>query len=123
VVNKEPLYKAIGYFYQCPACHASQGVEADDSFLKALVSEEQLGDILSMRDIQKENDALRPLKAFQGVHCEVCGQAIMDWTKDSVERAATGWGWGHATCWRTPAGQVIQSTRLAAKMAVVMWGH
>ncbi len=64
ISNKEPYYSSIGHYYECPACHTVSEVEPDDSFLKAMISEAQLKDIVKAVDIQKESDTLKPLKAF-----------------------------------------------------------
>lgn len=106
IVNKEPHYKSISNYYQCPSCHTSYGVEPDDSFLKAMVSEKQMENIILVEDTLKENETLRPLKAFLNVPCEICGEPITEWTEDSVKGAVEGWGWGHSKCWNTDVGNL-----------------
>ena len=106
MVNKEPQYKSISNYYQCPSCHTSHEVEPDDSFLKAMVSEKQMENIILVEDTLKENETLRPLKAFLNVPCEICGEPITEWTEDSVKGAVEGWGWGHSKCWNTDVGNL-----------------
>jgi hypothetical protein len=98
MVNKEPHYKSISDYYQCPSCHTSYGVEPDDSLLKAMVSEEQLENIVLVEKTVKENPTLEPLKAFLDVACEIRGKPITEWTEDSVKAAVEGRGWGHSKC-------------------------
>ncbi len=59
IVNKRPLYKTFSNYYECPSCHTSFGVEADD--------------ILQIRNIQEENETLKPLKVFLSIACDICG--------------------------------------------------
>ena len=107
IVNKQPQYKGIGINYHCPVCWASSGIEPDDAFLKAMVSEAKLQDILTVRDIQEENDALRPLKPFLSVPCEICGKPITEWAeKSNVWAAINGCGWCHDGCWNTELGKL-----------------
>ncbi|MFC1926702.1 hypothetical protein ACFLWV_03000 [Chloroflexota bacterium] len=111
IVNKEPHYKHAYNYFQCPACHSSSSVEGDDSFLRAMVSETQLENVHFLEEYKKENDALRPLKVFLDLPCEVCGKPVTEWTKRNVEMGANGSGWGHTQCWQSSNGQV----RLYAK--------
>lgn len=106
MVNKEPHYKSISNYYQCPSCHTSYGVEPDDSFLKAMVSEKQMENIILVEDTLKENETLGPLKAFLNVPCEICGKPITKWTKDNVWAAINRCGWGHDECWNTDLGKI-----------------
>jgi hypothetical protein len=112
MVNKEPHYKCIYNYYICPSCHNAQQVKADDSFLKAMVTEEQLENTRRVEELQNENDVLRPLKAFLSVPCEICGQAITKWSEGEVKMAISGHGWGHIKCWNSSTGQL----RLTAKI-------
>lgn len=112
IVNKEPHYKFYGNYYQCPACHFWYGVKEDDSFLKAMVSAEQLKNTHRVEEFQKENDALRPLKVFLDLPCEVCGQPITEWSDQDVRRGVIGGGWGHTQCWNTTKGQAKQFAKL-----------
>jgi regulator of replication initiation timing len=112
MVNKEPHYKSISNHYQCPSCYNSHGVEPDDSFLKAMVSEEQMENIILLEKTLKENEVLKPLKAFQDVPCEICGKPITEWTADSVKGAVEGWGWGHGKCWNSDMGKLRLTLKL-----------
>ncbi len=112
MADRQPRYKSIGSNYLCPSCHSSQ-VEADDSFLKAMVSEGQSDNIVIARKTLEENEALRPLKAFWDVPCEICGKPITEWTKDNVSVAVDGCGWAHEKCWKTDLGNIRLAVRLA----------
>ena len=81
IVNKEPCRKYYITLYECPACHFSHQVTEDDSFLKAMVSEEQMENVYQLQQVLKENEALRPLKVFLNLPCEVCRQPITEWTE------------------------------------------
>lgn len=106
VVNRKPYYQSISNYYQCPACHASFGVEPDDTFLKVMVSEEQMENIILVEETLKENKALEPLKAFLDVPCEICGQPINEWTEDNVKAVMSGYGWAHTKCWNGDVGKL-----------------
>lgn len=112
MANRQPRYKSIANYYQCPCCHTSRG-EPDDSFLKAMVSEEQIENIIIAEKTLEENEALRPLKAFLDVPCEMCGRPITEWTKGNVSAAVDGYGWGHDKCWSTDLGQMRLAVRLS----------
>jgi len=106
IVNKEPHYKFFGNKYYCPACQYGLGVKEDESFLKAMVSEEQLQDIKHVDEIVKENETLKPLKAFLDITCQICGHPITEWTEDNVKAAVDGFGWAHNKCWNTDLGKL-----------------
>ena len=112
MVNKEPHYKQFSNYYVCPACHFGSGVRPDNSFLKGMVSEEQIENIRRAEELQKENDALKPLKVFLNLPCEVCGQPVTEWTEQDVKRGVSGLGWGHTACWNTDKGQIKQFFKL-----------
>jgi len=99
IVNRKPYYKGVGSGYNCPSCHLSRMVKADDSFLKAMVSDAQLANIHRCDDIQKENDSLKPFKAFFSLPCEVCGKPIAEWTDENIATGIQGLGWCHKKCW------------------------
>lgn len=113
MVNNESHYKGISSYYQCPSCHTSYGLKPDDSFLRAMVSEKQLDDIILVEKVFKENEALRPLTAFLDVTCEICGKPIKEWAKESVTAATNGYGWGHGQCWNSELGKM---------KLVIKWG-
>jgi len=106
IVNKEPHYKFYGNEYYCPACHYSSGVKEDDSFLKAMVSEEQLQNTKHVEEVVKKNETLKPLKAFLDTTCQICGHPITEWTEDNVKAAVDGFGWAHNKCWNTELGKL-----------------
>lgn len=112
IVNKEPHYKSISNYYQCPSCHTHLGVEPDDSFLKAMVSDEQMDNIVLLEKILKENQAMEPLKVFLNLPCEICGQPMTEWSEQDVRRGVMGSGWGHTQCWNTTKGQARKFAKL-----------
>jgi len=112
IVNKEPCRKYYITAYECPACHSSYQVTEDDSFLKAMVSEEQMGNVCRLEQVLKENDGLKPLKAFLNLPCEVCGQPITEWTDYMVQKGVKEHCWGHAKCWNSDMGQIKQMMKL-----------
>lgn len=112
MVNKEPHYKSISNYYQCPSCHTHLGVEPDDSFVKAMVSEEQVDKTRRIEELQKVNNALEPLKVFLNLPCEICGQPVTEWSEKDVRRGVMGNGWGHTQCWNTSKGQARQFAKL-----------
>jgi len=113
IVNKEPARKYYITFYKCPACHYSHQVTEDDSFLKAMVSDEQIENIHRLEQVLKENEALKPLKVFLNLPCEVCGQPIAEWTEYEVQKGVKEHCWGHAKCWNSDEGQIKQYMKLA----------
>jgi len=116
MVNQEPYNKFYTTYYKCPACHYSHGVKDDDSFLKAMVSEEQLENTQRIKEVLKENKVLKPLKAFLDVPCEICGELITEWTEQNVKMAVGGFGWGHSHCWNSDVGHLRHLGRLAKEM-------
>jgi hypothetical protein len=112
IVNKEPYFKYLSNYYECPACHNPRTVKPDDSFLKAIVSEKQLEDIRRCVEVQKENDSLSPFKVFFDIRCEVCGKPVTNWNDGNIERGISGRGWGHTQCWISQLGQLHQIIKL-----------
>lgn len=96
------------YSIQCPCCHCSSWVKPDDSFLRAMVAEDQLMNIYHARSMMEENAILRPFKVLPTTPCNICGKPITDWTEDEVKRLAAGLGWGHKDCWNTFLGKIKQ---------------
>jgi len=115
IVNKEPHHKQIYNYYQCPSCHNSRYVKADGSFLKAMVTEEQLENTRHVEELQKENDLLKPLKVFLSVNCEICHKPITEWSEGEVKMAISGYGWGHVSCWNSSSGQFLMMTKALQK--------
>lgn len=112
IINKEPYRKYHVISYKCPACHYSHQITEDDSFLKAMVSEEQIGNIYRLQQVLKEDEALKPLKVFLNIPCEVCGQPITEWTDYMVQKGVKEHCWGHAKCWNSDMGQIKQMMKL-----------
>jgi hypothetical protein len=115
LVNKKPHYEYFYNYYVCPACHQHSGVKADDSFLKAMVSEKQQENVRLIEQLQQEYDALRPFRVFFDLPCEVCKRLVTGWTEQDLQMGIKGLGWGHGGCWRTSAGQLIQLLRFLEK--------
>lgn len=106
IVNKDPHWKYQSDRYLCPSCYDHR-VRADNSFLKAMVTSEQLERTRLAEDLEKENKILRPLRAFLDVTCQICHEPITEWTETNVKVAISGYGWGHVKCWNSPAGQFL----------------
>ena len=112
IVNKEPCRKYHVISYKCPACHYSHQATEDDSFLKAMVSKEQVENVYRLQQVLKENEALKPLKVFLNLPCEVCGQPVTEWTEYDVQKGVKEHCWGHAKCWNSDMGQFKQYMKL-----------
>ena len=112
MVNKKPHSQYLDY-YECPACHSPSFMKPDDSFLKAMVSEEQLENVRRAEQLQKELDNFSPFKAFFDLKCEVCGQPVTQWTDQTIKGGIIGLGWGHEACWDTIKGSFMIVTRTA----------
>ncbi len=112
IVNKEPCRKYHVISYKCPACHFSYQVTEDDSFLKAMVSKEQIENVYRLEQVLKENEALKPLKVFLNLPCEICEQPITEWTEYEVQKGVREHCWGHAKCWNSDMGQIKQMVKL-----------
>jgi len=117
MTNKDPYYKHTANWYQCPSCHTNYGVEADDTFIKAMVSEEKLDNIIKAGELKKENDILKPLKPFLSLACEVCGKPITEWNEDNVNIAIEYRLWGHTNCWNGGVGQLKLLLKISKDMA------
>ncbi len=115
IVNKEHQNEFYGNQYYCPACHFSLGVKPDDSFIKAMVSEEQMGNIVLVEKTLKEAKVLEPLKAFLEVPCEICGEPVKEWDNQNVKLAIDGFGYGHTRCWSGELGQLRQLRKFLEK--------
>ena len=113
IVNKEPCRKYHVISYKCPACHYSHQVTEDDSFLKAMVSKEQMENVYRLQQVLKENETLTPLKVFLNLPCEVCEQPITEWTDYMVQKGVKEHCWGHTKCWNSDMGQIKQLMKLA----------
>ncbi|MBA7564317.1 hypothetical protein ES708_05980 [subsurface metagenome] len=108
--------KAYTYYRPyCPVCHSSNWVKPDDSFLRAMVSEEQLENTYKAEQLMEQNGTLlkiitilKPFHVLIGMPCEVCGELITDWTEDKAKEFATGIGWMHQKCRKTLTGVMKQ---------------
>ena len=80
-------------YYGCPVCHMSN-VQPDDTFLKALVSEEQIKNVRCFEQLQMENDELKSFTVFFNLKCDVCGQPVTEWTEQNLRKGIAGLGWG-----------------------------
>ena len=105
IVNKEPHNKFVNNYYQCPSCHNSRMVKGDDTFINALVTEEQRENIVHVEGLRKELEILRPFKILLDTPCEICCQPIADWSELNLKAGIKGLGWAHNACWNNPAGQ------------------
>lgn len=101
IINRSRDRRYLLNSYCCPLCNYSSSVKADESFLKALVSQDQLENTYLVEQLLEENATLKPLEAFFSIPCEMCKKPITDWTKDNVNAAIMGFGWGHVQCWNT----------------------
>ncbi|MFC1982347.1 hypothetical protein ACFLV5_00930 [Chloroflexota bacterium] len=99
--------------YQCPVCHYTYKVKADESFIKALVSEEQLENTYIVEQLIEENAILRPLTVFFTIPCDICSKPITDWNEYNIKAAIAGFGWGHSQCWNTAVGKFKIITKAA----------
>jgi predicted RNA-binding Zn-ribbon protein involved in translation (DUF1610 family) len=109
IVNKPPYKKGFGYGYKCPSCHLGSYIVADDSFLKAMASKQQLEDTESLIKVKKEYDTLLPFKAFLNAPCEVCHKPVGEWDAFNVKLAIQGAGCGHTSCWNSELGKMRQT--------------
>ncbi|MFC1970717.1 hypothetical protein ACFLV0_02105 [Chloroflexota bacterium] len=110
MVNKAPHYQILGknYYYYCPSCYSNNGVEPDDSFLKAIVSEKQVENTKYTEQLVNENEMLKPFKAYFSVPCEICHEPVKEWDDFNVKFAMRGIGFGHTQCWNNKSGQLLQ---------------
>lgn len=106
MTNGKPGSKFQGKYYVCPVCHYMNSVKADDSFLKALVPGRRLEDVQLTEELLKENEVLRPFKAFLSTPCEICHQAVTEWDDANVQAVIGGVGCGHTACWNTDLGRL-----------------
>ena len=110
LVNKEP-YRSTHNFYMCPACHCPR-TRANDSFLKAMVSDKQLENVRLVEQFERENRVLQPFKAFLESPCVVCGQPVNEWSDDLVQSVMKSSQPVHPQCRNTLEGQPRMSDSL-----------
>jgi len=115
IINKKPE-KRLSTYYKCPVCQLSSFVTADDSFLKAMISKEQLEHAYRTERLLNENERLKILERFFDVKCEICGKPILDWTDDNIKKAVDGYGWVHNQCWRSNQGSKIITEEVAKRI-------
>lgn len=106
MVNKTPHYKIPGNYY-CPSCF-STSVTADDTFLKALLTKEQVENVIYTEQVVQENQILQPFRAFFSLPCEICHDPVTEWDDYNVKIAIDGMGIGHTDCWNTEVGRSRQ---------------
>ena len=116
ITNKKPKYKFFGNGYQCPVCHNWYAVKEDDSFLKALVSEQQLDDTQHLEKVLGEHEVLLPFKAFLNAPCEICHEPIKEWDDYNVKLAIEGIGCGHTHCWNSEVGRFRELRKAIEKV-------
>jgi len=109
IVNRGPYYQYASNYYQCPACHSSLWVEADDSFLVELVSPGKPEEVSRAQKLQEEVERLKPLEVFLDVPCAICGKPMPNdnWVREDIVRIFKEALKAHPACWKTPAGQAI----------------
>ena len=78
-----------------------------------MVSEKQMGNVYRLQQVLKENEALKPLRVFLNLPCEVCEQPITEWTEYEVQKGINEHCWGHAKCWDSQDGRIKQYMKLA----------
>ncbi|XUX00150.1 MAG: hypothetical protein TUN42_09695 [Dehalogenimonas sp.] len=96
----------------CPSCHWEWNIEADDGFVMAMIGEENLKELKRVTSIEEQNQALKPLKFFLELPCEICNKPMASWTLEDIKRGAEGFGWGHTVCFKSESGQIRQSLYL-----------
>ena len=116
ITNKKAEHKLLGGDYYCPVCHYWHAVKEDDSFLRAMVSEEKLQDIQYTEELLNENEILKPFKAFLNMPCEVCHEPVNEWNDYNVKLAIEGAGCGHTQCWNSQIGQWKQLSKAIQKV-------
>jgi len=116
VVNKKPEPWLGIRGYCCPVCHRNYAVKEDDSFLRLMVSDqEQLAGVQHTEKVLEENEMLKPFKHFLEVPCEICHKPIKCWDNYNTKLVIQGTGFGHTSCWRSKAGQLIELSRAIKK--------
>jgi len=115
ITNKKVANKYLGNGYYCPACHYPYAVKEDNSFLEALVSEQQLENTKNLENVMQEYEVLEPFKAFLNVPCEICHEPVKEWDDYSVKLAIEGTGCGHTSCWKSESGQIKELLKVIRK--------
>jgi hypothetical protein len=82
--------------YQCPVCRSSWYTEANEDFIRAMFSQEEL--TLSAKLCQ-EIEKLKPMEVFLDIPCSRCKKPMgNNWTREQALSAFSGWG--HRACVR-----------------------
>lgn len=118
MTNQKLKARSFGGDYYCPVCHFSYGVKADDSFLKALVSDKYLGETLYVEQLLDEYEMLKSFKAFLNVPCEICQKPVKEWDIYNVKLAIEGTGCGHTQCWNSELGRMRQLRKALQQMKI-----
>lgn len=117
ITNKPPPQEFMKSGYCCPVCHYQYGLEADDSFLRAIVSDkQQLEDVKHTEEILKENEILKPFKDFLNVPCEICHKPIQVWDGYNIKLVIEGTGFGHTLCWKSDLGRMREVAKVMRQM-------
>lgn len=114
IVNKKP--DNVWKTYCCPACNISYTVKADDSFLKLMVSEEQINNTILAEKLLEENEVLKPFKSLLEIPCEICNKPVSVWTEFNLKLLIQGTGCGHVECWNSESGRLVQMAKALKKL-------
>ena len=96
----------------CPSCHWEWDIEADDGFVTAMIGEENLKELKRVTAIEEENRALKPLRPFLDLPCEICKKPMASWTLEDIQRGVEDMGWGHTACFNSESGRIPQAVHL-----------
>lgn len=117
IVNREPYYSHYDSNYHCPACHTSLHVEADDSFLQAMLSPEGIKEVSILEELERQVERQKPLEVFLDIPCFICGKPpANNWSREQAVDTFKKSRWAHQPCWGTPAGQVAQMGELVKRV-------
>jgi regulator of replication initiation timing len=116
ILNKMPKKTLFGIDNYCPACHEWYAVKPDDSFLKAMVSQQQLENTYHLDKVLDAYETLLPFQAFLNAPCEICHKPVAEWDGYNVKLAVQGTGCGHTSCWKSDLGQMIELKKALEKM-------
>ena len=116
ILNKTPKKTLFGIDNYCPACHEWYAVKPDDSFLKAMVSQQQLENTYHLDKVLDAYETLLPFEAFLNTPCEICHEPVGEWDDYNVKLAILGIGCGHTSCWKSDLGKVIELKKALEKM-------
>jgi predicted RNA-binding Zn-ribbon protein involved in translation (DUF1610 family) len=115
IANSKPKHKLFGNGYQCPVCHNWYAVKEDDSFIKALVSEQQLENTQQLEKVLEEYEKIEPFGTFLNIPCGICHEPVKEWDDYNVKLAIEGTGCGHISCWGSELGQLRQLFKVLDK--------